>query len=178
MKQEKQKTKRGIKAALVPGILLLGLMLFAFYGLFSNLSPPSAEKIGGFAAIREGRSQGLAVERGDVIGGTIRIAPSLAGEVSPGTVLFIIARKGEGPPLAVKRVPHPSFPLPYTLGPEDLIMPGTAFEGKVFVLARVKKEGTASPPGPGDLEGAYPQNPVDIGTQHAQPVDIVIDKRY
>ena len=110
------------------------------------------------------------------IAGTIRIAPGLAKEVAPTDVLFIIARKeAAGPPLAVRRIAGPKFPLTYRLSAENVMMQGMPFEGQVTLVARLKKDGAPGPPKAGDLEGVYPKNPVAVGTASA---DIVIDKKY
>lgn len=109
---------------------------------------------------------------GMALAGTVRIAPALAGKVASGNTLFVIARKGPGAPLAVKRVADPTFPYSFRLGPEDVVMGGGQFEGEVSMVARIKKGGAAGPAQQGDLEGSYPGNPVKIG---ATPIEIVID---
>ena len=112
-------------------------------------------------------------EGGRMLAGTVRIAPALAGKIAPGDVLFVIARKGPGPPLAVKRLPNPRFPVSFRLGLEDMPMGGGQFEGEVSVVARVKKGGAAGPAQRGDLEGSYPRDRVKIG---GPPIDIVVDR--
>lgn len=110
------------------------------------------------------------------ITGTVRLAPALAARLSPGDVLFVLARQGEGgPPLAVKRFPRPTFPLRYTLSAEDVMLAGVPFAGEVRVVALIKKGGAAGPPGPGDLEGTRSSGPVKVG---ASGVDITIDRVY
>ncbi len=113
-------------------------------------------------------------ERG-MLSGTIRIAPDLEARVAPGAVLYIIARKGEGPPLAVKRVPQPAFPYVYSLDRDDVMLPGVAFQGEVSVMARVAQGGSAGAPRPGDMEGVYLRNPARVGDGH---VDILIEKMH
>lgn len=115
---------------------------------------------------------GASSKGGKSLTGTVRIAPALTGKVAPGDVLFVIARKGPGPPLAVKRIADPAYPYSFRIGPEDMVMGGVAFEGEVSMVARIKKGGAAGPAQRGDLEGAYPGNPVKIG---APPIEIVID---
>ena len=110
---------------------------------------------------------------GNVLAGTVRISPSLAGKVGPGDVLFVIARRGSGPPLAARRIPNPAFPVSFRLGPEDMVMARGPFQGEVSVIARIKKGGAAGPAQPGDLEGSYPGNPVKIGQKQ---IDVVIDR--
>lgn len=108
------------------------------------------------------------------ITGTVTLAPSLHTEPPSEGALFIIARRGDGPPLAVKRIPNPTFPVTFSLGPEDRMLGGTPFAGEVTLLARLKRDGTAGPPGPGDLEGRV-GTAVTVGQQG---VDIVLDKAY
>ncbi len=70
-------------------------------------------------------------------------------------VLFLFARaRGveRGPPLAVQRIAPVKFPFEFALGQQDAMMPGTLFEGKVTIIARLSMTGTAMP-NPGDVEG-------------------------
>ena len=110
---------------------------------------------------------------GKVLAGTVRVSPALAGKIAPSDVLFVIARRGPGPPLAAKRIPNPAFPVSFRLGPEDMVMARGPFEGEVSLVARIKKGGAAGPAQRGDLEGSYPGNPVKIG---AARIDVVIDR--
>ena len=110
---------------------------------------------------------------GKALAGTVRIAPALAGKIAPADVLFVFARRGPGPPLAVKRIANPRFPVSFRLGREDMVMGGGQFEGEVSVIARVKKGGAAGPAQRGDLEGAYPGDRAKIG---GPPIEIVIDR--
>ena len=116
-------------------------------------------------------------QRARTISGEIRVAPALASKLPAGAVLFIIARRaeGSGPPVAVKRIANPTFPLHYVLGPEDAMGPGGPFEGRLSIIARLKRSGVAGPAEPGDLEGTSPKNPAKIGEQG---VDAVLDKLY
>jgi hypothetical protein len=123
----------------------------------------------------------LAAEAGDGAGGvsgppitgTVSLADTLDAPVPSGAVLFIIARRGAGgPPLAVKRVPKPSFPLEFTLGPEDRMIQAMPFEGPIQISARVDADGNATSRDPGDLQGDAPGS-VDPG---ATGVQVVIDQ--
>ena len=54
-------------------------------------------------------------------------ARTLAARVPSGAVLFLIARTGGGgPPTAVRRIADPSFPLEFSIGPEDRMLAGAA----------------------------------------------------
>lgn len=110
---------------------------------------------------------------GKTLVGTVRIVPALSGKVADGDALFVIARRGPGPPLGVKRIPNPSFPVSFRIGAEDMVMGGGPFEGEVSVVARIKKGGVAGPARAGDLEGIYSRNPARIG---GAPVEILIDR--
>jgi hypothetical protein len=90
--------------------------------------------------------------------------------------LFIIARSGAGaagPPLAVKKVDKPTFPLNYSLSQENVMMQGTPFTGKINIIVRLDKDGNPTTRTPGDMTGEYKKNPVEAG---AKNVDIVIDQ--
>jgi cytochrome c-type biogenesis protein CcmH len=113
------------------------------------------------------------INEGAAITGLISVAPELQAKLLPTDVLFVIARKDVGPPLAVKKIPNPSFPLPYALTADDVMFPGTPFQGEVRVLARVDRDGNAGPSQPGDLEGTAVKIPSRVGDRD---VDIVINK--
>jgi len=87
--------------------------------------------------------------------GTIRLAGDLEGRVPPGAILFLIARTGPGgPPTAVKRIPDPSFPLDFELGPDDRMIQALPFTGPFTISARVDADKNAMTRNPGDLAGA------------------------
>lgn len=105
----------------------------------------------------------LAAQASAAIAGQVRLAAGLAAAVGPAAALFVIARRGPGPPVAVKRIAGPQFPLAFTLSQADA-MGGASFEGELEVVARLKMDGSVGPPGPGDLEGKAP-GPVRVGTR-------------
>lgn len=110
------------------------------------------------------------------IRGTISVDPKLSSKLDGQGVLYIIvysAGSTTGPPLAVKKIEHPVFPLPYTVGPENVMMPGLSLSGKVQVSARLDKDGNPMTKEPGNLTGEYKKNPVPVGSGN---VDIVIDR--
>ena len=110
------------------------------------------------------------------IQGVVDVDPKLKGKVDSQAVLFIIARSATsagGPPLAVKKIARPSFPVAYSLGAEDVMLPGASFSGKLFLSARLDKDGNPTTRETGNLAGEYPKNPVDAGSKK---VDIVLDQ--
>ena len=107
------------------------------------------------------------------VAGMIFLAPALASQIKSADRLFIIARNPQGgPPLAVKKIEHPSFPLKYQLSEADAMIEGRAFEGMINVVARISRGGDAMPQ-KGDFEGACGGNPLKVGEQQA---NITIDK--
>jgi hypothetical protein len=107
------------------------------------------------------------------ISGTIVLSPELTASIQGDEVLYVIAKKEVGPPIAVKRVQQPQFPYTYFLSEADVMMPGTFFQGEVKVSVRLDKDGTVGPLQSGDMRGQYAYA-VPIG---AQNVNIVIDQR-
>lgn len=105
------------------------------------------------------------------ISGQILMEDGLSDKVIAGSVLFIIARKEVGPPLAVKRVLQPQFPLTYSLSESDAMIPGTVFQGEMLVKARLDADGNAGPLASGDMTGETSRT-VAVGTSG---VDIMID---
>jgi hypothetical protein len=100
----------------------------------------------------------------------------LKDKIDPQAVLFIIARQAggaAGPPLAVKKIDSPKFPLDYSLGQDNVMMQGTPFAGKLNITVRLDKDGNPATRGAGDLTGEYKKNPVEVGTKNA---DIVINQ--
>ena len=89
------------------------------------------------------------------IQGTVTVADELSDRVPAGAVLFLIARSGaSGPPLAVKRIASPRFPLDFTIGPDDRMIAAMPFAGPLRLTARVDSDGNATTRSPGDLQGA------------------------
>jgi len=110
------------------------------------------------------------------ITGKITIDPKLKANLDPNAALFIIARPAggaAGPPLAVKKIDRPTFPLDYTLGQENVMMQGTPFIGKINITVRLDKDGNPATRGVGDMTGDYKKNPVEVGVKNA---DITIDQ--
>jgi cytochrome c-type biogenesis protein CcmH len=115
----------------------------------------------------------VAAEAGEPIRGSVRIAPELADRVPDGAVLFLIASRGAaGPPLAVKRIPEPSFPMDFELGPDDRMIQSLPFSGPLQLRARGDADGNAMSRTPGDLFGELAA-PVEPG---AAGVDVLIDQ--
>jgi len=100
------------------------------------------------------------------------LAPEFEGRTPANAVLFIIARRGGGPPLAVKRVPEPHFPHEFSIGPEDRMIQAMPFAGPIELSARIDSDGNATSRSPGDVMGTAQGGPVQPG---AKGVVIVLD---
>ena len=111
--------------------------------------------------------------RTDQIEGVIDVDAKTKANLDARAVLFIIARpsRGGGPPLAVKKIPAPKFPFPYSLSAQDVMMPGAVFSGKLYVTARLDKDGDPLTQDAADLSGEYKRNPVEVGSKK---VDILL----
>jgi cytochrome c-type biogenesis protein CcmH len=110
---------------------------------------------------------------GAAIQGTVELAPELAGRIPTDAVLFIIARgAGAGPPLAVKRVANPEFPVAFSIGPEDRMIQTMPFAAPIALSARLDGDGNATSRSPGDVTGAAAGEPIAPG---AAGIVIVLD---
>lgn len=86
----------------------------------------------------------------------IDLEPALAGRVRPGDTLFVFARAPDGgPPLAIRRISNPQFPVTVSLGPEHRMIDGVQLRHgePVNLGARISHSGQAQPES-GDLEAA------------------------
>ena len=167
--------RRGIPTWALSIGTLLGLAAVAVAVLIGSMQPPGGETPApGMTSPSPGSMPAVSESGGGepVIAGTVSVAPELTARASLIRVLFIVARKGAGPPFAVTRIVDPTFPLTYRIGQEDVMTAGTPFEGEVSVSARLSATGSAGPAQPGDLEGEHPGR-VKIG---AQGVDILISR--
>ncbi len=103
---------------------------------------------------------------GAPIEGVVELAPELAAARPDGGVLFVIARpqgaRG-GPPLAVLRIPSPSFPLEFSIGPDDVMIPSMTFAGAISLSARLDADGNAMTRGAGDISSPVLE-PLSPGT--------------
>ena len=133
-----------------------------------GLPPPPGEQRGEPAVAGEAAAGGS----GAPVAGTVVLAPEFAGRTAADAVLFIIARRGAGPPLAVKRVPAPHFPFEFSIGPEDRMIQAMPFAGPVELTARIDGDGNATSRSPGDVTGSAQGGPVEPG---ATGVVIVLD---
>lgn len=121
-----------------------------------------------------GAPAGAAADGGPITG-TISLAPGLESRVPAGAVLFLIARNAAaGPPLAVKRIASPHFPLDFSIGPDDRMLPSIPFAGPVQLSARVDSDGNATSRTPGDLQGTAPGSVAPGATGVALVIDDVL----
>lgn len=128
--------------------------------------PPSRSEAGnaptdtpaGSAGSGSGRPPtGTTAAESQPIRGRIELAPGMEGAQPADGVLFVIARPqgvSGGPPLAVLRIPAPRFPLEFTIGPKDVMIPSMRFAGSLSLSARLDADGNAMTRGEEDLSSA------------------------
>ena len=133
-------------------------------------APPTGTEAPSMPPAPPGQRRGaspVAAVSGAPIRGTVRLAPGREEGAREG-VLFVIAHSPEGgPPLAVKRIQGPSFPLEFELGPGDRMVEARPFVGPLLLTARLDADGNATSRHPGDRQGAAPGsvNPGDSGIE-------------
>jgi hypothetical protein len=115
--------------------------------------PPTRTEAGAPPS-RDSEPAGAAGGDAAAIQGRIEVSPELANALPDGGVLFVIARpqgaRG-GPPLAVLRIPTPSFPLDFSIGPANVMIPSMRFAGAISLSARLDADGNAMTRGATDL---------------------------
>jgi cytochrome c-type biogenesis protein CcmH len=112
-----------------------------------------------------------------VIAGRVLITETLADQVRPTDVLFVIVRRPGGAPrpVAAKRIENPKFPVSFEITNADVMVQGAELRGMVDVIARLDRDGQAGPAQPGDIEGRYAKNPTLPG---GRDLEIVLEKVY
>ncbi len=139
--------------------------------------PPSRSEAGNARGDGPGSpGAGSPSAEGEPIRGRIELAPGLEGAQPADGVLFVIARPqgvSGGPPLAVLRVPDPRFPLEFTIGPENVMIPSMRFQGSLSLTARLDADGNAMTRGEADLSSAV-EGPVLPG---ASGVRLLLSER-
>ena len=111
-------------------------------------------------------------QKGELVKGTITVAEELKDKLPANAALFIIARmEGTGgqPPLAVQRLEIFEFPLEYSIGQADIMMPGKIFQGDMVITVRLDSDGNATSSS-GDVEGSKAAKPGD------ENIDILLDR--
>lgn len=139
--------------------------------LADGRTPPAA-----LPSINSGAAEAAApaAAGGGQVSGQVKLAPTLAGKVSPADTLFIFARAENGPrmPLAILSLKAGDLPARFSLDDSSSMAPGMKLSAfpSVMVVARISKSGNATAQS-GDLEGSI--GPVKPGTQDIQ---INVDK--
>lgn len=125
-------------------------------GAMAGGSPGVAPQGRGAPAMGSGATAAAPAADAAPIRGVVRLGPEVAGRVPARGVLFVIARRGEGPgpPLAVAQIPQPSFPQEFEIGPSNVMIPSLVFDGALRLSARLDSDGNATTRRPGDLTGA------------------------
>ena len=155
-------------------LAIVAVFAVALIVLAKSLGPPEppASRPDAASGAPASVSPPAPVSGGTQISGTVSISRDLEARLTNASVLFVIARRATGPPIAVKRIVSPRFPLAYRIGSEVLMTPGSTLDGEVRISARVTRAEPAGPPQSGDLEGEHPA-PVTVG---ARNVDITVSR--
>jgi hypothetical protein len=108
------------------------------------------------------------------LSGTVTIASAMQRKAPrDNAVMFIIVRNRGGVPVAMQRIVNPQFPVKFTFGPEDLIMPDVPADTPLEIEVEMNTHGRLGQPQRGDLEGRHP-SPVFPGDWR---IHIVVDRQ-
>lgn len=104
------------------------------------------------------------------IRGVVRLAEGV--DVPEGSVLYLVARAPEGgPPVAARKLPSGPFPMPFELGPGDVMLSGRPFSGPLVLTARLDRDGDPLTREPNEPAGGL-DGPVMPGTEG---IELVLD---
>lgn len=146
-------------------------------GNLPSRAPAAEASTGAGGPMSGGSGAGERAPSAQDVTGTIAVDPAVADRAKPGDTLFLSARAAGvtgGPPTWVRRIPVTSFPLEFSLGPNDAMMQGAAPPAEVVITARIDKDGNPTTKSAEDLEGktaavAPGTNGVTITLAAAQP---------
>lgn len=112
-------------------------------------------------------------------GTAVRISASETARAAlpPNSVMFIIIRSAAvavGPPLGVRRVIGPRFPLDVTVSDADSMIAERkiSLESEIQLQARISLSGS-----PGAAAGDWQSAPVTVSLDSVEPVELVIDQQ-
>lgn len=106
------------------------------------------------------------------LSGEVHISPALAARApKTNAVLFVVARNEGGVPLAVHRIVNPEFPARFSMGPQDLLVPGIRRQEPLHMSVEMNTHGNLGQPRAGDLAGRL-ASPVRPG---AKGVRLLVD---
>lgn len=109
------------------------------------------------------------------ISGTVSVNEELKSKAGrPNSVLFVVAKNQAGIPVAVRKIINPVFPQSFYLGPEELVLPGSSWEGPFELTAQVNTHGILGSPRAGDIGTADPV----IARNGDGGIRLVLDKIY
>lgn len=91
---------------------------------------------------------------------TVQIeAETIPGFPQTGVVFVALRLAGGGPPVAVRRIDQPAFPMLVTVGPGDMMIAAAAeLPESGILMVRLDQDGSASTRGENDLEGSVEMN--------------------
>lgn len=114
---------------------------------------PAGAGAGANPAMAAGAARSAGPEK--KVAGVLELDPSLAGQKLTGGIVFVTLREGgfgAGPPLAAKRMPVSSFPMPFEIGSADS-MTGEPLPDDLMIEARVDSDGNPMTRAPSDPYG-------------------------
>ena len=108
------------------------------------------------------------------VGGLVSLKKGLENKITKTGVLYIFAKQAgpdsgpndRTPPVAVIRVPNPTFPQAFVITQKNVMIAGSAFQGPFHVIARYSPSGDALTKS-GAIEGMDPKFPsADLGNKN------------
>jgi len=108
------------------------------------------------------------------LSGTVTVASILQHRLPQGNcVLFIVAKNQGDVPVAVQRIVNPQFPVKFSLGPDDLIIPDPPADTPLRIQVQMNSHGAVGTAKRGDLEGTHP----NMAYPGDRRIHIVIDRQ-
>ncbi|MCC7385495.1 MAG: zinc ribbon domain-containing protein [Deltaproteobacteria bacterium] len=172
--REHKKAKSNIGINLLAFVAVL-LLFLVFMREWNQGRPKEGTMFGGGGPAPAPATGGAEVATGPALHATVTLSDAVK-EGAQGTLFVIVRPAGgpdRGPPLAVKRLDAPSFPLQVEIGPQDVMLKGMPFTGPFDLQARLDRDANAMTKDPEDRVASAPPK----GVKPGDTLEIVLDRR-
>jgi hypothetical protein len=93
------------------------------------------------------------------LSGTVTLASAIQHRIpQTNAVMFIVVKNEGGVPMAMQRIVNPQFPVKFTMGQDDLIVPDVPSSTSLRLEVEMNSHGRLGAPVKGDFAGVLPNS--------------------
>lgn len=154
-------------------LAFLSVMVVVIY-YFNRNAPKTISPFQGGPAPSAQRAQPATATPSKPVEGQVTLAPGM--QAMSGTLFIILRAQGvtRGPPIAVRKINSPTFPVKFTVTSANTMFQGMPFTGPFDMQIRLDTDGDAKTKTAGDLTASAPPKGIKPGDP---PVTVTLDTR-